>query len=185
MKHTEFTKIKKTPKKKNLVTESKVHKPNKRRLNEGVLDNKDDDGWMAKSQLYQLAKYAIELHRQIQDTDNLEPWVMTKIAQASDGIGSIKHHLEYKNVSEPQSELDLSAELGVDLGSMHEDGLDTGTELDLEETGTSFDDDETMNMEGPIKTKSGVDIFWDAVEGRYYKPGSGHISYSEWVKLNR
>lgn len=62
---------------------------------EGVLDDADEDGWMAKSELYKLAKYAIALHGMIQDTDNLEPWVQSKITKASDYISSIKHYMEY------------------------------------------------------------------------------------------
>ena len=45
-------------------------------LMEGVLDATDEDGWMAKSQLYKLAKYSV--HGMIGDTDNLEP-VQAKI----------------------------------------------------------------------------------------------------------
>lgn len=67
---------------------------------EGVLDSNDDDGWMAKSELYRLAKYAVELHSMIQDTDNLEPWVQSKITKASDYISSVKHYMEYMQATE-------------------------------------------------------------------------------------
>ena len=40
-------------------------------LMEGVLDATDEDGWMAKSQLYKLSKYSVQLHGMINDTDNL------------------------------------------------------------------------------------------------------------------
>ena len=43
-------------------------------LMEGVLDATDEDGWMAKSQLYKLSKYSVQLHGMINDTDNLEPF---------------------------------------------------------------------------------------------------------------
>ena len=72
---------------------------NKAQVNEGVLDDMDEDGWMAKSQLYQAAKYAIELHKMIQDTDNLEPWVQSKISKAADYLSSIKHYMEYESVN--------------------------------------------------------------------------------------
>ena len=62
---------------------------------EGVLDATDEDGWMAKSQLYRMSKYAIELHGMIGDTDNLEPWVQAKITKAADYLGAIKHYMEY------------------------------------------------------------------------------------------
>jgi hypothetical protein len=72
---------------------------------EGVLDDTDDDGWMAKSELYKLSKYAITLHGMIQDTDNLEPWVQSKITKAADYISTVKHYLEYVEMSDGQPEV--------------------------------------------------------------------------------
>ncbi len=69
-------------------------------LMEGVLDDADDDGWMAKSELYKLAKYAIALHGMIQDNENLEPWVQSKITKASDYISTVKHYLEYVQLND-------------------------------------------------------------------------------------
>ena len=67
----------------------------KKKVTEGVLDSTDDDGWMAKSQLYKLAKYAAELHKMINDSDDLEPWVQAKITAASEDISAVKHYMEY------------------------------------------------------------------------------------------
>ena len=72
---------------------------------EGVLDDTDDDGWMAQSELYKLAKYAIALHGMIQDTDNLEPWVASKITKASDYISTVKHYMEYVQATEAQPQI--------------------------------------------------------------------------------
>ena len=69
------------------------------KLTEGVLDDADEDGWMAKSQLYKLAKYSIGLHGMISDTDNLEPWIQAKITRASEDMSSVKHYLEYNEVN--------------------------------------------------------------------------------------
>ena len=41
---------------------------------EGVLDSDDDDGFMARSQLYFLARDAIKLHSVIDDTDDLDEY---------------------------------------------------------------------------------------------------------------
>jgi len=68
-------------------------------LTEGVLDDTDEDGWMAKSQLYKTAKYAIKLHGMISDTDNLEPWVQAKITKASDYLSAVKHYMEYEGIN--------------------------------------------------------------------------------------
>ena len=81
-------------------TEMKIDnmKENKQ-VNEGVLDDTDEDGWMAKSQLYKTAKYAIKLHAMISDTDNLEPWVQAKITKASDYLSAVKHYMEYEGIN--------------------------------------------------------------------------------------
>jgi len=66
-----------------------------KKINEGVLDDLDDAGVMAKRKLYDLAKTAIELHKLIQDSDDLEPWVQEKITLASEYIDTVKHSLDY------------------------------------------------------------------------------------------
>lgn len=72
---------------------------------EGVLDDTDDDGWMAKSELYKMAKYAITLHGMIQDNENLEPWVQSKITKAADYLSTVKHYMEYVKATEGQPEV--------------------------------------------------------------------------------
>ncbi len=64
-------------------------------LTEGVLDSDDDDGFMARSQLYFLARDAIQLHGIIDDREELEPWVQSKISQASQGIDAVRRYSEY------------------------------------------------------------------------------------------
>ena len=77
------------------------------KLTEGVLDDVDDDGFMAKRQLYDLAKYSVELHRMIQDTDDLEPWIQAKITKAADYIDTVKHYLEYSGVRDAEDTADV------------------------------------------------------------------------------
>tara|TARA_B100000809_G_C15016520_1_gene486888 strand:+ start:286 stop:870 length:585 start_codon:yes stop_codon:yes gene_type:complete len=74
-------------------------------LKEGVLDATDDDGWVAKEQLYKTAKYAIELHQMINDSDEVEPWLQVKITEAADRLSSVKHYMEYLHASIGQEEL--------------------------------------------------------------------------------
>ena len=88
---------------------------NKKPIKEGVLDSMDEDGWMAKSQLYQTAKYAIELHKIIQDTDNLEPWVQSKITKCADYLESIKHYMEYEAVNNHPEEVPVEAPVAVEV----------------------------------------------------------------------
>lgn len=73
-------------------------------ISEGVLDGDDEDGFMARAQLYHLAKYAIDLHSMIGDRDNLEPWVQAKITKAADYLDVVKHYLEYQAVKAQMSD---------------------------------------------------------------------------------
>lgn len=117
----------------------------KTKVTEGVLDDQDDDGFMAKRQLYDLAKYAVELHRMIQDTDNLEPWIQAKITTAADYIDTVKHYMEYNQVRDADGTADVMGapdmadidSIGSALGDMDMDeeaileygDEDEGTEL--------------------------------------------------------
>jgi hypothetical protein len=55
----------------------------------------DHEASMAKSDLRRLHEYSMELDHMIQDGDELEGWVQSKITKAADYIASVKHYLEY------------------------------------------------------------------------------------------
>tara|TARA_B100002019_G_scaffold287750_1_gene300248 strand:- start:8325 stop:8642 length:318 start_codon:yes stop_codon:yes gene_type:complete len=77
------------------------------------MDHVDEEGGMAKSQLYNLAKYAIMLHDALDDEDQLEAWVQSKITIASEYIGKVKHYLEYEmglELNEPGFEIEDDSE---------------------------------------------------------------------------
>ena len=74
----------------------------KKQIKEGVLDADDDDGFMARSQLYFLARDAITLHGIIDDRSDLEPWVQSKIAQASKDIDAVRRYTEYNSMEQSQ-----------------------------------------------------------------------------------
>ena len=59
-------------------------------------DFTDDEGGMAKRQLYKIAKYAMMLHDSLEDEDQLEGWVQSKITKAADYMGTVAHYLEYE-----------------------------------------------------------------------------------------
>jgi hypothetical protein len=96
----------------------KVVTESKKTIREGVLDDMDDDGFMAKRQLYDLAKYAVELHRLIQDTDDLEPWVSAKITKANDYISTVKHYMEYNAVRGAEGTAD---QLDMEVAAMDDE----------------------------------------------------------------
>jgi hypothetical protein len=82
-------------------------------LNEGVLDSDDDDGFMARSQLYFMAKDAISLHGMIDDRDDLEPWVQSKIAQSAQAMDAVRRYTEYNAMKaepeQPETEMPQEA----------------------------------------------------------------------------
>jgi len=75
----------------------------------------DKEGKMAKSQLYQLARYSAMLHDALEEDDQLEAWVQSKITKAMDYISKVKHYLEYEmdlEYTEPKVDLHKSTESG-------------------------------------------------------------------------
>ena len=77
------------------------------------MDHVDEEGGMAKSQLYNLAKYAIMLHDALEDETQLEAWVQSKITIATEYIGKVKHYLEYEmglQMEEPDLDVDYPEE---------------------------------------------------------------------------
>ena len=78
---------------------------------EGILDGDDEDGFMARSQLYFLARDAITLHGIIKDQEDLEPWVQSKIAQSSKDIDAVRRYTEY-NAMEQDVEPQMSPDMG-------------------------------------------------------------------------
>lgn len=62
------------------------------------MDQNDHDleGDMAKSQLFNIAKYSIAMLKALEDDQELEAWVQSKLTLAQDYLGKVKHYLEYE-----------------------------------------------------------------------------------------
>ena len=56
----------------------------------------DQEGDMAKSQLFNIAKYALAMQKALDDDQELEAWVQSKITIAQEYLGKVKHYLEYE-----------------------------------------------------------------------------------------
>ena len=54
----------------------------------------DPEGKMAKNQLIHIAKYAIAMAKGLEENQELESWVQSKITLAEDYISKVKHYLE-------------------------------------------------------------------------------------------
>ena len=60
---------------------------------------KDPDGYegnMAKRSLYHMAAQAQQLHDMLQDDENLEPWVQSKITKAADYLENAFKSISYE-----------------------------------------------------------------------------------------
>ena len=64
----------------------------------GKDDYMDDEGRMAKSQMYKMAKYVSKLSNMLDDTEQLPAWVQSKITKASEYMSAVFHYLEYEFV---------------------------------------------------------------------------------------
>ena len=64
--------------------------------NDPYFDYPDEEGKMAKRQLEQLSEYSSELLGMLNDNEQLESWVQSKITKAVDYISTVKHYLEYE-----------------------------------------------------------------------------------------
>lgn len=58
----------------------------------------DYEGEMAKSELYRIIENAEELFQMLDDDDQLEGWVQSKITKAADYLNSVTQYLKYQSV---------------------------------------------------------------------------------------
>ena len=111
------------------------------------MDHIDEEGGMAKSQLYKMAKYAMMLHDALDDETQLEAWVQSKITIASEYLGKVKHYLEY------EMGLDLQdPELDIEDSEEHEHGSGCGHDVEPDmvmhgEEAYEIDDEDAYLME--------------------------------------
>jgi hypothetical protein len=69
----------------------------------------NDEGKMAKADLYKTAKYALKLFKMMDDNAQLEGWVQAKITKAADYMASVYHYMEYEmKFSEYGQKLEMS-----------------------------------------------------------------------------
>lgn len=65
-----------------------------KKLKEDHQHNPNDDSDMAKIELLKVAEYSQELLQMIDDGQELDAWIQSKITKISDYIGTVKHYLE-------------------------------------------------------------------------------------------
>jgi len=78
----------------------------------------DHEVQMARSDLYKVAKYAVELHdmlKGVSEAEGIEGWQQAKITKAADYLGSVFHSMDYEtNISESNQldEIDFGKFIG-------------------------------------------------------------------------
>lgn len=77
--------IRRNPKKKPLYKEVKLDESESSRAS----------GWYANMHLQKITEYGAKIADFISDHDEVEPWIFAKLAQMSESLDEISHHLEY------------------------------------------------------------------------------------------
>ena len=84
----------------------------------------EQEGYMAKSQLFKIGNYAMKLHDMIEGDDDLPEWMQYKIAVMSQMIGDVYHALEYDMQSgqfdQQQDEMSSDEPVYDSVGEMEE-----------------------------------------------------------------
>lgn len=62
-------------------------------------ENEYGEGWMIKSQLFNIARNAIRLHSMIDGTEDFEDWVQAKLTIVDDYMSTVAQFLEYRKRS--------------------------------------------------------------------------------------
>ncbi len=66
-------------------------------------EHDDHEASMAKAELLQIAKNAMETYKMFQDGDELPGWVSSKLTIANDHLNSVHEHMAYRTVAETAS----------------------------------------------------------------------------------
>jgi hypothetical protein len=87
----------------------------------------DEEGGMARGELYKIAKYGQETREMLRDDDQLPAWVQSKITKCAAMMGDVKHFLEGQMAEQsdemaPEQEDDLSDD--EDLEEMIQSALE-------------------------------------------------------------
>jgi hypothetical protein len=112
----------------------------------------DHEGKMARSELYRAAKYAMKLFQMIQEGQELEGWVQSKITKSADYLDSVYHYMEYQMKfgagAEATSVDDITGEASV---VKQESSKDEGTDM---KENLNYEQELKSLLEGAIKKLS-------------------------------
>lgn len=69
-------------------------------------ENEYGEGWMIKSQLYNIAKNAMKLHKIVNEKEDFEDWVQAKLTIVDDYMSTIAHFIEYRKMTVGNFDMD-------------------------------------------------------------------------------
>jgi hypothetical protein len=69
-------------------------------------ENMYGEGWMIKSQLYNIAKNAMRLYKIVGEKEDFEDWVQAKITIVDDYMATIAQFIEYRKMSVGDFDMD-------------------------------------------------------------------------------
>jgi hypothetical protein len=75
--------------------------------------DKKSSSYMARPQLYKIAKYASALLDMVDEDEELDDWQESKIAQISQMIGSVYHSLDYDEEYDDHDDMDVHDLIGM------------------------------------------------------------------------
>ena len=110
--------------------------PSENQINEGCGDvkpkheKKHHGSYMAKQQLYNIAKKAQSVHDRLGDNEQLEDWMESKIAQMADNIDSVANSFDYDEHEDHHEEEVITLDLGEEIMSGLQGGYADDSEGD-------------------------------------------------------
>lgn len=69
-------------------------------------ENEYGEGWMIKSQLYNIAKNALRLHKIVNEKEDFEDWIQAKITVVDDYMSTIAQFIEYRKMTVGNFDMD-------------------------------------------------------------------------------
>jgi hypothetical protein len=105
----------------------------------------DEEGGMARGELFKIAKYGQEIRDMLKDDDQLPAWVQSKITKCAAMIGDVKHFLEGQMADQsdemtPEEPSDLDdEEVEIDDSDLESDEEGSLDEMIAEELKAVFE----------------------------------------------
>ena len=88
---------------KNIIISEKQLEKLTNRVKNSLTENQEEGSYMSKQQLFTIATLAYKMWEEMEDGEQLEDWMETKIAQAEQSIISVAKTFMYDEVTSKES----------------------------------------------------------------------------------